>query len=57
MSCEDFDRLIAPYLENSLNAAQVREMHFHLVDCEDCSAYLSSYRIVVSLLREQRRLV
>ena len=57
MDCAEFERLIGSYLKYALNPRQQREFSTHLADCEECSAYLTSYRIVVTLLKEQPRMV
>lgn len=54
MDCFDFDHLIAAYFASALSQRQLRDFQFHLKTCEDCSSYLKSYWIVISLLREER---
>lgn len=56
LTCAEFDGLVDWYLDCNLPPDQVAAFYCHLCHCEDCAEYLYSYRKVVSLLKEERRL-
>lgn len=42
MKCERIEELLSPYIDNELNAKEIREVKKHLKKCQLCSALLSS---------------
>lgn len=55
MSCYELDRYIPDYLECKISVDDLASFYLHLCECEDCRCYLTQYRRVVLLLRQQRR--
>lgn len=55
MSCMQFDRLVAAYLDCKLPTDQLAAFYTHASGCVECRQYLQGYRRVVVLLKEEQR--
>ena len=55
LTCAELGRLVDLYLDCSLAQDQLAAFYRHLCHCADCGGYLYSYRKVISLLKEERR--
>jgi hypothetical protein len=55
LTCAELGKLVDLYLDCNLPQDEVPAFYCHLCQCEDCSGYLYSYRKVISLLKEERR--
>ena len=55
MTCLEFDRLVAVYLDCKLPNDQLTTFYSHAVGCVECRQYLQGYRRVVVLLKEEQR--
>ncbi len=55
MTCIEFDRLVAAYLDCKLPGDQLAVFHIHAAGCVECRQYLQGYRRVVVLLKEEQR--
>jgi len=56
LTCSELDGLVDLYLDYNLPPDQLAAFYRHLCQCADCGGYLYSYRKVVSLLKEERRI-
>jgi len=56
MNCKEFECWIARYLECDLPMDRLAAFYSHAVACVECREYLHSYRKVVILLKEERRI-
>ncbi len=50
--CKEIADLIIDYLENSLDAEDMKEFDMHIEGCVDCHAFLNTYKKTVSLTRQ-----
>lgn len=51
MSCQEAIILLGDYLEATLAAADLAELETHLHECDECVAYLNTYRRTPELAR------
>ncbi len=54
MNCRKLIGLVADYLDGTLMLRQQEAIKTHLVRCEDCRAYLDSYKTTIELCRSLR---
>jgi predicted anti-sigma-YlaC factor YlaD len=52
MTCRELADFLADYLAGALPAATRVRFEEHLAECEDCVAYLESYRATIELARD-----
>jgi anti-sigma factor RsiW len=52
LRCQDVVGLLDAYLEDELDAADVAALEAHLAGCEDCAAFMKTYRGTVRKSRE-----
>ena len=50
ISCEELVRFMIDYLDETLAPKVVKEFDSHINGCNDCHAFLNTYRKTVSLL-------
>ena len=55
MTCREAIDVLADYLDATLDAAAVRALLAHLAGCEECRAYLATYRRTVALAAASAR--
>jgi hypothetical protein len=55
LTCAELDTWVDLYLDCNLPHDQLTAFYCHLCRCKDCGGYLYSYRKVISLLKEERR--
>jgi anti-sigma factor RsiW len=48
MTCRETIALLADYLDATLSPASLTRLERHLRDCDECRAYLATYRRTVS---------
>jgi len=51
VTCRDAIALLGEYLEATLGASAGKEIEAHLRDCDECQAYLNTYRRTSELTR------
>jgi len=51
VTCRDAIALLGEYLEATLGASTVTDIEAHLRDCDECQAYLNTYRRTSELTR------
>lgn len=51
MTCRDAIALLGEYLETTLAASTGTEIEAHLRECDECQAYLNTYRRASELTR------
>lgn len=51
LTCRELADFVMAYLDDELAPAARRDFEAHLAECEDCVAYLRSYRATVALER------
>ena len=56
LTCAELNRLVDMYVGCNLPEGQLAGFYCHLCHCEDCIGYLYSYRKVITLLKEERRI-
>ncbi len=56
LNCFEFGAMVGQYVECLLVGASLTSFHRHAADCDDCSSYLLSYRKMLDLIREERRI-
>jgi anti-sigma factor RsiW len=47
MTCREAIDVLAEYLEATLDQAAARQLAAHLAECDECRAYLATYRRTV----------
>ena len=52
MTCQEAIAVLVEYLESTLDAAAARALQTHLAACDECRAYLATYRRTVSAVGE-----
>jgi hypothetical protein len=57
MTCNDFSSLVAAWFDCEMSAIQLAAFYAHMAECQDCLVHLHSYRSVVKLVREERRII
>ena len=50
ISCEELVRFMIDYLDGDLAPEEEKEFDLHIDGCNDCHAFLNTYRKTVSLL-------
>ena len=55
MTCQEAIALLGEYLEATLGATVATEIEAHLRDCDECMAYLNTYRRTSKLTRAVAR--
>ena len=55
MTCQEAISLLGEYLEATLGATVAPEIEAHLRDCDECLAYLNTYRRTSKLTRAVAR--
>jgi anti-sigma factor RsiW len=56
MTCQDAIEIMGDYLEATLGEAVGDELQRHLDECDECTAYLNTYRKTRDLVADGRRL-
>ena len=51
MTCQEAIALLGDYLATTLGARDAAELEAHLRDCDECVAYLNTYRKTSELVR------
>ena len=51
LTCREVAAFVMDYLDDVLPAGERRTFEAHLAECEDCIAYLRSYRDTIALAR------
>ena len=51
MTCRQAIALLGEYPETTLGASAGKEIEAHLLDCDECQAYLNTYRKTSELTR------
>lgn len=54
LRCRDAVDLLGEYLEGGLDPATTEALTSHLADCQECTAFLNTYRGAVSTARRLR---
>lgn len=52
LRCRDVVDLLDDYIEGALDPATAQALMAHLADCEDCAAFLNTYRETVRTTRQ-----
>ncbi len=52
--CRDIVDLLGEYLDGELDPATAEALKAHLADCQDCTAFLNTYRGTVRTARQLR---
>lgn len=52
MTCREATAVLADYLDATLSPAAGRELESHLAECDECRAYLATYRRTVGAVGE-----
>jgi anti-sigma factor RsiW len=52
LRCRDIVDLLDAYLEGDLDAADVAALETHLAGCEECTAFMKTYRATVRKTRQ-----
>ncbi len=55
LGCRDIVELLDDYLDGALDPTDAAELDAHLAGCEDCTAFMQTYRGTVSKCRELRK--
>lgn len=55
MTCREAIAVLAEYLDSTLEAGAGRELETHLAGCDECRAYLATYRRTVGAVAESAR--
>jgi anti-sigma factor RsiW len=55
MTCREAIDVLADYLDTTLDASAGRELLAHLAACDECRAYLATYRRTVALAAASAR--
>ena len=51
MNCREFADFLDDYLSGRLTVAEAAEFDRHLAECDDCVAYMQTYRATIDLSR------
>ena len=54
LRCQNIVELLGEYLDGTLDPATSRALTSHLADCQECTAFLNTYRGTVRMTRELR---
>jgi hypothetical protein len=54
IKCQEVDSLSDDFFEGRLDSRQLREIHRHLSECEDCLQHFVAYQWVLLILRQER---
>lgn len=54
LQCRDIVELLAEYIDGALDPAMTQALTAHLADCQECTAFLNTYRGTVKMTRELR---
>lgn len=54
LRCRDIVELLAEYLDEELDRATAEALEAHLADCQECMAFISTYRGTVRMARQLR---
>lgn len=54
LRCRDVVDLLGEYLEEGLDSATTEALTAHLADCQDCTAFLNTYRGAITAARQLR---
>jgi anti-sigma factor RsiW len=55
MTCQEAIGVLAEFLDATLDAGAARRMESHLADCDECRAYLATYRRTVGAVTASAR--
>lgn len=55
MTCQEVITLLADYIESTLDAAQRARLEEHFLACDECVAYLRTYRRTTELVAQAER--
>lgn len=54
LRCLDIVELLGEYLDGTLDPATAAALRAHLADCQECTAFVNTYRRTVQTTRELR---
>lgn len=54
LRCRDIVELLVEYLDGALDPAMAHALEAHLADCQECTAFLNTYRGTVRMTRQLR---
>jgi len=54
LRCRDIVELLGEYLDGGLDPATAEALGAHLADCQECTAFLNTYRGTVRIARQLR---
>lgn len=54
LQCRDIVELLLEYLDGELDHATAEALEAHLADCQECTAFLNTYRGTVRMTRRLR---
>lgn len=54
LRCRDIVELLGDYLDGALDPATAEALTRHLADCQECTAFLNTYRGTVRTARQLR---
>ncbi len=54
LQCQSIVELLGEYLEGALDPATSQALTNHLADCQECTAFLNTYRGTVQMIRGLR---
>lgn len=54
VSCRSLVELLGDYLDGALDRAAAQALGAHLADCQECTAFMNTYRGTVWAIRELR---
>ena len=52
LRCRDIVELLGDYLDGELNSATAEALNAHLADCQECTAFINTYRGTVRVTRQ-----
>ena len=56
MTCHESIAVLAEYLEATLDPGAGAELDTHLAECDECAAYLATYRRTVGVVGDAARM-
>lgn len=54
LRCRDIVELLSEYLDGQLDPATAEALEAHLADCQECTAFINTYRGTLRMTRQLR---
>ncbi|MEW5767323.1 MAG: zf-HC2 domain-containing protein [bacterium] len=55
MRCEDIRKLLSNYIDEEISRELCQAIDHHLLGCQNCEAFLSTFKVTIKLVRRQRQ--